>query len=269
MTVRIHPSAIVSSKAEIHDTVEIGPHVIIEDHVKIGAHTRVMANAYIASHTTIGSHNQIHMGAILGHVPQDLSFDPKAVSYLEMGNHNIIREYVTIHRGSKPGSKTKVGDHNFFMVNAHFGHDVKVGNYVVAANTCAVGGHAVIEDRVFLSGGVMIHQFGHVGRCAMISGNGTFSLNVPPFVMAAGRNQIVSINVVGLKRAGISLGTILEIKKAYWIYFCSGKRKADALNEIESAGLASAEAAEFTAFIRASKRPIAHHSGKEKESDDE
>lgn len=256
---KAHPTAIIGSRTEIHESVEIGPHVIIEDHVKIGAGTRILANAIVRSHTTIGEGNQIHYGTVIGHEPQDVSFKPECVSYVEIGNNNRIRELVTIHRGSKEGGRTVIGNDNFIFAQSHIAHDVKIADRVVMANFAALGGHATVGDRAFISGGVMIHQFVTIGRLVMISGNSAFSRDLPPFVTAIGQNIISSVNVVGMRRAGISREAMHEVRQAYEIFFGAGGTRDEGLARVEAAGFQSTEVREILEFIRGSRRTIAHH----------
>jgi UDP-N-acetylglucosamine acyltransferase len=258
----IHPTAIISPKAELDPTVEVGPNVIIEDHVKIGRGTKILANAYITGYTTIGCNNEIHMGAVIGHVPQDHAFDKSTVSYVEIGDDNIFREYVTIHRGTKPETRTTVGNHNFLMGGSHLAHNVAIGNYVIIANFAGVAGYAAVADRAFISGGVMVHQFVTIGRLAMLSGNGRFSRDIPPFVVALERNRVEGLNLVGLRRAGFSKETIREIKECYKILYISGYGKKKAVEALDAAGFASPEAAEFIAFAKSAKRPLVMHVGR-------
>jgi UDP-N-acetylglucosamine acyltransferase len=249
----IHPTAIVSPKAELDSSVEVGPHAIIEEHVKIGAGTKVWANAYLTGHTTIGRDNQIHMGAVIGHEPQDVKFDRKTRSYLHVGERNIFREYCTVHRGTEPESATTIGNDCFLMGLSHVGHNCVIGNGVIICNGASVAGHAHIGDRAFLSGCVLIHQFTHVGRLVMFQGAAKVSLDVPPFTLAAGTNEVHALNLVGLRRAKISRDAISELKNLFQLFYLSGKKGTEAL--AEAAGL-TAEAREFIEFVRKSSNGI-------------
>lgn len=258
----IHPTAIIHPRAVLDPSVEIGPNVVIEEHVTIGRGTKIYANAYITGYTTIGENNQIHMGAVIGHDAQDFAFDPGIVSHVQIGDNNIIREYATIHRGSKPDSTTVVGSSNFLMGGAHLAHNVRLGNNVIVANYAGVAGYVTVGDRAFVSGGVMVHQFVTVGRLAMLSGNGRFSRDIPPFLVALERNRVEGVNLVGLRRAGFSKEAIREIKEAYKLLYLSGYGKNRAIEKLEAAGFASPEAAEFIAFVKTAKRPLVMHVGR-------
>lgn len=265
----IHKTASISPRAEIDPSVEVGPNVIIEGQVKIGRGTKIYANAYITGYTTIGQDNEIHMGTVIGHEPQDFAFDRKITSYVEIGNKNIIREYCTIHRGTKPETKTTMGDNNFLMAGAHAAHNVTIGNNVIVANNALFGGYVTIGDNAFVSGGVVVHQFVTIGRLAMLSGNGRFSMDIPPFLVALERNSVEGLNLVGLRRAGFSAATIREIKNAYKIFYLSGLQKRKAIERLQSEGFASPEALEFIEFIKTAKRPLVTHISRGKKTGDE
>ena len=253
----IHPTAIVSKKAVIHDTVTIGPYAIVEDHVTIGAGTTVMASAYLTGYTTIGENNEIHMGAVVGHEPQDHAFERGIRSYVEIGNNNVIREYATIHRGTKPESKTVIGNNNFLMSGAHIAHNARIDNHVIIVNYSCIAGYAHIADRAFISGGVMVHQFVRIGKLVMMGGNSRTSKDIPPFMMCLGTNSVGAINIIGLRRAGVSKVAIREIKECYKLFYLSKKLKQHAIEELDACAFTSDEAREFIAFVRKSERPIA------------
>lgn len=249
----IHPTAIISPKAELDSSVEVGPHAIIEEHVKIGAGTRVWANAYITGHTTIGHDNQIHMGAVIGHEPQDLKFDRSRRTYLRIGDRNVFREYCNVHRGTEPESATVIGNDCYIMATGHVGHNCVIGNDVIICNCALVAGHVHVGDRAFISGGVVIHQFTRVGRLAMFSGNARVSMDVPPFTLAAERNEIHALNLVGLRRAKISREAISELKKLFQLFYLSDLTGTQALAEATKDGVfATAEAREFIEFVEKS-----------------
>jgi UDP-N-acetylglucosamine acyltransferase len=249
----IHPTAIVSPKAELDSSVEVGPHAIIEEHVRIGAGTKVWANAYLTGHTEIGRDNQIHMGAVLGHEPQDLKFDRSCRSCLRIGDRNIFREYCTVHRGTEPESATIIGNDCLLMGLSHVAHNCVLGNGVIVCNGALVAGHAHIGDRAFLSGNVLIHQFTQVGRLVMFQGGAAASMDVPPFTLAAENNEVHALNLVGLRRAKISREAISELKKLFQLFYLSGKKGTEALAEATGA---TAEAREFIEFVRRSPNGI-------------
>ena len=247
----------VSKKAQVDSSVEVGPNVVIEEHVKIGAGTKIWANAYLTGHTEIGRDNEIHIGAVIGHEPQDLKFDRACRSYLKIGDRNVFREYCTVHRGTDPESATVIGNECYLMATAHVGHNSALGDGVILANAALLGGHVHVGDRAFISGGAVIHQFTHVGRLAMISGNARVSKDVPPFTLEAERNEIHALNLVGLKRAKIPREAIAELKKLYQLFYLSGINGTQALKEASQDGaFTTAEAREFIEFVRHSPNGI-------------
>ena len=253
----IHRTAIVSPKAKLDSSVEVGPNVIIDEHVKIDAGTRVWANAYITGHTEIGRDNEIHMGAVIGHEPQDLKFDRTCRSYLKIGDRNVFREYCTVHRGTEPESATVIGNECYLMGLSHVGHNCLIGNSVIICNCALLAGHVHIGDRAFISGGVAIHQFMHIGRLAMLSGNARVTMDVPPFTLMAERNEIYALNRVGLKRAKISDEALGELKKLFKLFYRSGLNGTQALKEASTEGaFTTAEARELIDFVRNSPNGI-------------
>jgi UDP-N-acetylglucosamine acyltransferase len=250
-----HPTAIIDPKAQIDEDVVIGPYCIIESAVQIGSGTEIMAHSYICSHSEIGRNNSIHMGVVLGHLPQHLGYK-KCASYTRIGERNVIREYVTIHRSWQEGKATEIGNDNFLMAMSHVGHDSWIGNNVVMANGALLGGHVTVEDRAFLSGHSVFHQYIRVGRLAMVSGLSGSSKDIPPFCIALGRSQVSGINVVGLRRAGIGQETRTLIKKAFRILYRSGLNVSHAVETIEKEIPPCDEISYFVKFIRESKRGI-------------
>jgi len=256
---RIHPTAIVDPQAALDPTVEVGPYAIIEGQVTVGAETIIGPHAWIRRGTTIGRANHIHYGAIIGHWPQDLAFTDED-SYVRIGDENQIREYVTIHRGTTPGSATVVGNHCFLMAMAHLGHNCHVGSHVIIANSSTLGGYVVVEDHAFISAQCVVHQFARIGRLALLSGMTGVGQDVCPFFMAAMRNQVVGINVVGLRRAGIAPAARAEIKQAFKLLYRSGLSIPHALEELERT-TQSAEVQHLIAFARASQRGLCPYRG--------
>jgi UDP-N-acetylglucosamine acyltransferase len=213
---RIHSTATVDAGAVLADDVEVGPYCLIEADVTIGPGCRLRNHVTIRRHTTLGRDNVLDAGCVLGGEPQDLKFDPACVSFLRVGDHNVLREGVTISRASKPGGATVVGSNTYWMVGSHAGHDTTIGDNVILVNGSAVGGHAVISPRVFLSAHVVVHQFCWVGDMVMTEGNAAMRSHVPPYVMVVGRNCVMGLNVVGLRRAAdLTDEDRRQIKEAY------------------------------------------------------
>ena len=266
----IHPTAIISKSAEIAVGNTIGPYAIIEDKVKIGNHNVIHAGAQLCAGTVIGNHNEIHMHAVIGHAPQDIAYkgDP---TFTEIGNENVIREFVTIHRGTKPGSSTIIGHSNYIMAYCHIAHNCEIGNKVVLVNQASLTGYCVVEDGAFLSGMTGLHQFTRVGQLSMLSALSAVNKDIPPFMTCGGRPAVVlGINVVGLRRAGIPAAVRDEIKQAYKFLYRSGLNVSQALGAIKK-NLKSEEVKHLVRFIEDSKRGILDGSRKtsEEETEDE
>jgi len=251
--VKIHPAAIVDPKARIGAGVEIGPFSIIGSQALIGEKTTVQSHVVIEGEVTIGSGNFIGHGAIIGAPPQDVSFSPERKTRVEIGNENIIREYCTIHRGSAEGSATKIGDKNFLMAATHIGHNCLIGNNIIIANNCLLAGHVRVDDGAFLGGGSTFHQFMHVGRLVMVQGSSAFGKDLPPFVIAAERNFVFGVNVVGLRRAGFSAKDRDEIKAAFKLIYMSGLNISQALEKAVKTKF-GAPAREFLDFVANAKK---------------
>jgi UDP-N-acetylglucosamine acyltransferase len=226
--VRIHPTAIVEDGAQIGAEVEVGPYAIIGSGAVIGDRCRIQAHAVIEGSVKMGTDNLVGYGAIIGAVPQDLSFDPKTKSFVEIGSRNSIREYCTIHRGSIEGSATTIGDENFVMVGNHLGHNCILGNGVVMANDCLLAGNVRIDDRAFIGGGSRFHQGIRMGRLVMAEGR--FTKNLPPFLSAA-KNEVYGFNIVGMRRANFSGAERDEIKRAFKLLYRSGLNTKQALEQ--------------------------------------
>ena len=195
------------------------------------------------------------MNAVVGHVPQDLAYKGEE-TFTKIGSGNVIREFVTIHRGTKAGTSTVIGDGNFIMAYCHIAHNCHLGNNIIMVNQASLTGHCVVEDRAFLSGMTGFHQFSRIGTLAMVSALSAFNKDIPPFVICGGRPGVAQgINVVGMRRAGIGAVTRTEIKEAYRLLYRSGLNTTQALEEIKKR-FRSPEVAHFVAFIEASRRGI-------------
>src|SRR5438105_9662064 len=251
--VKVHPTAIVHPTAQIGADVHIGPLSIIGPQVTIGDTTIVQSHVVIEGEVRIGSGNFIGHGAIIGAPPQDVSFSSERKTRVEIGNDNVIREYCTIHRGSPEGSATKIGDKNFLMAGAHIGHNCLVGNNVVIANNCLLAGHVRVDDGAFFGGGSTFHQHMHIGRLVMVQGSSAFGKDLPPFVIAAERNSVFGLNVVGLRRAGFSAKDREELKTAFKLLYTSGLNISQALAKAETINFGS-PAREFFEFVAGAKK---------------
>ena len=215
--------------------VTVGPYTIIEDDVEIGDGTVVWPHVHIASGARIGRDCKIHSGAVLATEPQDLKFSGEK-TWLYVGDRTVIRECVTLNRGTKASGKTVVGSDNLIMAYVHAGHDCVIGNHVVIANSVQFGGHCEVGDYAVIGGLTGVHQFVRIGRFSMVGGIARASLDVPPFVMAGGHDSFryEGLNAIGLKRRGFTSEKITLIRDAYRILFQSGLLLANALEKVKS-----------------------------------
>jgi UDP-N-acetylglucosamine acyltransferase len=221
--------------------------------VTIGEKTIVQSHVVIEGQVRIGSGNFIGHGAVIGSPPQDVSFSPERNTKVEIGNNNVIREYCTIHRGTAEGSATKIGDNNFLMAGAHIGHNCLIGNHVSIANNCLLAGYVQVDDGAFLGGGSTFHQYMHIGRLVMVQGSSAFGKDLPPFVIAAERNHVFGLNVVGLRRAGFTAKEREEIKAAFKLVYLSGLNISQALEKAAMMKV-GAVAREFFDFVANAKK---------------
>ena len=263
----IDPSARIASTAKVHPGAHIGPQTVIgefcivEEDVTIGANNVLEPYVFIKRWTTLGDENEISAQTVLGTDPLDKAFAGHR-SFLKIGHRNKIREHYTISRGSKPETTTVIGDDNFIMTSGHIAHNAIIGNGTIIASCALVAGYAEIEDQAFLSGGVLIHQFGKVGRLAIISGNTRVSLDAPPFFTYAGfKISPCGLNLMGLRRAGVSAPEIQQLKRAYRLMYRNGLPLAVALHRIETE-LAGPLTEHLVHFVRNSKRGICREAGK-------
>ena len=234
----IHPAAIVDPKAEVGDGVEIGAYSLIERDVSIGEGTRIGPHVIIREGTRIGKGCQVFQFASIGEAPQFLGYKGEK-TFLEIGDRNIIREFVTLHRGTvKGGGKTFIGNDNYLMAYSHIAHDCQIGNEVVMANGASLGGHIVIENGAILGGFAAVHQFCRIGAYAIIGGLTGVLLDIPPYTKAQGdRAKLYGLNTIGLKRANFSEETLKALKKAYRIIFRSGLTLEKAMKAVQEDGI--------------------------------
>lgn len=217
----IHPTAIIAEGAKLHPTVEVGPFTIIGPNVEIGANTIVGPSCHINGYTTIGTDNVIHPSAIIGAPPQDLKFKGER-SFLNIGNGNHLREFITVHLAEGEDQYTIIGDNNLLMAYVHIAHNCKVGNNIIMSNAVTLAGHVEVSDRAVLGGFTGVHQFCKIGSLAMIGGMSKIVKDVPPFIRIDGNPaRVVGLNSVGLRRNNVSRESITNIKELYKIFFRS------------------------------------------------
>lgn len=252
---KIHPTAIVDSRARLSGDVSVGPFSLIEDGVEIAAGTVVGSHVVIKRGTTIGEQCRIYAGAVIGEEAQDWEF-AGGESFVRIGHRNLIREHVTIHRGTKPGSATLIGDDNFLMAGSHIAHNCQLGSHIVLANNVLLAGHVEIEDHAFLSGGVVVHQFSKIGKLAMVGGNTRVIQDVPPFVLASDFHVAAKgLNIVGMRRHGMKPEQVRALKRAYQLLYRSRLPLERALQQIESE-IPTEETLHLVCFVRRSQRGI-------------
>ena len=223
----IHPTAVVHPKAQIDPSVRIGPYSVIDEDVQIAAGCVIGPHVYITGATIIGEYNQFFAGCVIGEAPQDLKYQG-ARTGLRIHNRNVFREHVTIHRSNRPSEETWIGSNNFLMASCHVAHNCRLGDQVIMANGALLGGHVTLDDRAFISGNCLVHQFVRVGTLALMQGGSAISKDLPPFTVARGDNGICGLNTVGLRRAGFSPAQRQELKQLYHLIFRghSGLREA-------------------------------------------
>jgi len=255
----IHPTAIIHPQATLDATVRIGPFAVIDAGVELGADCMVGPHAYLTGETKIGAGNRFHAGCVIGDAPQDLKYKGEPTR-LRIGDGNVFREHVTIHRSTKPEAETTVGSHNFFMANSHVAHNCVVGDHVILANGALLGGHAVVQDRAFISGNCLVHQFTRVGTLALMQGGAAVSQDLPPFTIALRDNEICGLNAVGLRRAGFTAEQRLELKRLYHLLFRSRMNLREAQMSARE-NFSSAPAKVLLDFIAAAKRGVCSDSG--------
>lgn len=252
----IHPLAAVSPDAKLGVGVKVGAFATVEAGVELGDFCTVANGAVVKAGTKAGCHNEFHEHSVVGGAPQHAA-RPDQIGHLVIGDHNVFREYVTIHRALKPGTATVVGNHNYVMAGTHFGHDSVVGNNCIFANNALLGGHVHVEDRAFVSGAVAVHQFCRIGRLAMVGGHARVVQDVPPYMLLDGQSScIVGLNVVGLRRSGHSADDIAELKAAYRVIYRRGLCWSDVLAALRQE-FTAATVEHLLSFLRSGTRGFA------------
>jgi UDP-N-acetylglucosamine acyltransferase len=257
MTTTIHATAIVAPDAVLGEGVEVGAYAVIGPGVEVGPRTRIASHASVHCHTKLGADNVVHSYASVGDAPQDKKFKGEPTR-LEVGDRNVIREFVTLNRGTtKDRGVTTIGDDNLFMSYAHVAHDCQVGNQCVLANSATLGGHVELGDWVIMGGFAAIHQFCKVGAHAFLANNAAVTRDVPPFVMAVGGPaKPHSINAEGLKRRGFTPEQIRNLRNAYRVLYRSGLRLDEALERLREAARDQPEVQALVDFIPTSTRSL-------------
>ena len=252
----IHATAIVSAKAELHETVEVGPYAIIEENVQVGAGSRIGSSALLAPGARIGANVVISHGAVIGTVPQDLKFQGEETVAV-IGNNTIIREYVTVNRGTTESRSTEIGKNCLLMAYAHVAHDCRVGNHVIMANSVNLGGHVHIDDYATVGGVVPVHQFVKIGCHSMVGGGFRVGQDLCPYALAGGYPlKILGLNAIGLRRRNFSNETIATLQNAFKLLFFSGLNTKQAVARMTSELEMTPEVKEMLKFIENSERGL-------------
>lgn len=255
---KVHPTAIVEPGAKIGAGCTIGPGAIVEGGVELGSDCIVGPRVVLQGVVKMGSKNRIGVGAVIGGEPQDLAYQG-AKSGVVIGDGNTFREYVTIHRGTKEGTDTTIGNGCFLMVGAHVAHNCRLADGVILVNNVLLAGHVEVEEKAFLGGAVVVHQFVRIGKLAMVRGQTRVGMDLPPYCMAVATNGVCGLNLVGLKRAGVGPAGRKALQKVYEEFFFGGKNRTQALEQIQKGNDATfAEVKAFCDFIATTKRGICH-----------
>jgi UDP-N-acetylglucosamine acyltransferase len=253
----IHPTAVVEPGAQVDASCEIGPYAVVGANVKLGARTVVAAHGIVTGHTTLGEGNRVFPHAVIGEAPQDLKYRGEPTA-LVIGDRNTFRECVTINLGTvQGGGVTTIGNGCLFMAYSHVGHDCRIGDGAIIANSVALAGHIELEDHVHISGLAAAHQFCRIGRLAFVSGLTGVVMDVPPYCTVVGaRAELAGLNTVGMQRGGMTEEQIGRVKQAYKIVFRSNLGLAEALAQLEQELGTHPEIAHFLSFVKSSQRGI-------------
>ena len=266
---QIHPTAIVEGNVTLGDNTEIGPLCVVRGDVTLGDNVRLLSSVSIQGPVTIGKGTILYPNAAIGYEPQDYKFAPGSpTAGVVIGEDTIIREHATVHAATKLDVPTKVGNRVMMMVGSHLGHDGEIGNDVVIVNNCMLAGHTQVHDRVVMSGGVMMHQFGRIGRGVMASGGSILSNDVPPFCMTAGRNMIVGLNKVGMRRSGMSKDEMEAVRETYRDVLRKNPPLSEMRDMLDERAKASAAVACIAEFVRTAQRPLTPVGGRRSQGRD-
>ena len=250
----IDKTAVVSPTAQIGKDVKIGAYAIVEDNTIIGDNTIIDAHAKVCSGARIGKSCRVCSFAIVSGEPQDLHFDTSLKTYVEIGDGTVLREHISVHRATVEGKATVIGKGCLLMDGAHVGHDCVVGDNVIIANFTALAGHVHVDKDVFISGGVMVHQRQRIGEGCILSGNGAFSLDVPPYVIAYERNKLAGLNLIGMSRRGMTREEISEIKRLYAQVYSTMSARINAMALLEAGDFKSDYGRRFLEFFKVENR---------------
>lgn len=254
----IHSTAVIHPGAALHKSVKVGPYAVIDPGVVIGSDCNVGPHVHLTGQTIIGTNNEFHAGSVIGDAPQDLKYKGQQ-SQLRIGDENIFREHVTIHRSNTSDEETIIGSGNFFMAHSHVGHNSLVGDNNTFANGALIAGHVEIANRAFIAGNCLVHQFVRIGTLALMQGGAAISKDLPPYTVAVhGLNEICGLNTVGLRRAGYTSEQRQTLKGLYRELFLGGKNITEAVKEALNDS-PDKQARDMLEFIVMSKRGVCRH----------
>jgi len=257
MAARIHPTAVVDPGAYLADTVVVGPYCVVQDDVHVGEGTELISHVCLMPGTRLGRRCTVYPGAVLGGVPQDHKFRGEK-SLLVIGDHNVIREGVTIHRAVGEGAATQIGNDNMFMAYSHVGHNCEIGDNNTIASYVGLSGHVTVEDNTVFGGMVGVHQFCRIGRLAMLGGVSKVNQDVPPFMLADGvPARVIELNVIGLRRSGVPPAARATLRQAYKILYRSDLNLSQAIARIEDELEMTEELQYLIDFMRGTQRGYA------------
>ena len=255
----IHPTAIVHPQARLDGSVRVGPYAVIDEAVEIGPGCVIGPHVYLTGRTKIGANNQFFAGCVIGEAPQDLKYRNQPTG-LRIGDDNVFREHVTVHRSNKVEEDTIIGSRNFLMQHSHVAHNVTMADQVILAGGALLAGHVNVAERAFISGNCLVHQFVSIGQLSLMQGGSAVSKDLPPFTVAREENCICGLNTIGLRRAGIEAAERLELKQLYHLLFREGLSVSAALTAARKQ-FKSASAKIMIDFVAASKRGVCADTG--------
>jgi UDP-N-acetylglucosamine acyltransferase len=263
----IHPTAFIHPNAKLHSTIVIGPFAVIGEGVELGARCIVGPHVNLMGLTTAGTDNVFHAGCVIGDAPVDLHYKGEPTR-LRIGDHNVFREQVTVNCSNTPDEDTVIGSHNLLTPQCHVGHNTVIGNHTVIGSGARLAGHVLVQDRVFISGNCLVHQFCRIGTLALMQGGSAISKDLAPFTVAEGRNSICGLNVVGLRRGGFTPEQRLELKRIYRQLFRDGQNLRATATTAQMQ-FATGPVRTMLDFIIASKRGVCCENTKDAASDSE
>lgn len=262
----IHPTAVIHSGAKVDSTVQVGPYAVVDEGVELGPECVVGPHVYLTGLTSIGARNRFYAGCVIGEAPQDLKYKGEP-SALRIGDDNTFREHVTVHRATHAGEHTTVGSRNFLMASCHVAHNCCLGSQIVLANGALLAGHVSVSDGVIISGNCLVHQFVRIGTLAIMQGGSAISRDLPPYTVARRGNRLGGLNVVGLRRIGMSAEERLELRRLYHLLFRGGLKFDVALASAREQ-FSAAPAKVMIDFVASSRRGLCIDTGKTREEEE-